>query len=308
MRWFFVLLKFAIDDFLDDRKFNNVTENTIITYKYYLKEFQEFCNERQIVNVEDINKQIVKSYLVHCQKKGNNPTSINSKLTRVRAFLNFMVDGDVIKSNPAKEVKKLKTDIKIDVFTDAQIKQMLTYYRRIKQREKSMFAYRDYTLIVTLLGTGLRLSEARNLKWSDIDFVNLMLTVFGKNRRREMIPITEKLSKELLAYQAFLKQYFDKDIEYVFVNNRGKQISDNAIKCIFKRLAKIMNFKDVRLSAHTFRHTFCQRCIQQGMSTFAVQKLMRHSSIAVTEKYAAMWGNDLKEQNDKYNPLNNLDV
>jgi integrase/recombinase XerD len=35
---------------------------------------------------------------------------------------------------------------------------------------------------------------------------------------------------------------------------------------------------------------------------------MRHSSIAVTEKYAAMWGNDLKEQNDRFNPLNNLEV
>ncbi|WP_316245982.1 site-specific integrase [Bacillus sp. E214] len=69
-----------------------------------------------------------------------------------------------------------------------------------------------------------------------------------------------------------------------------------------------MNFKDVRLSAHTFRRTFCQRCIHSGMSTFAIQKLMRHSSIAVTEKYAAMWGNDLKEQNDKYNPLNTVEV
>lgn len=69
-----------------------------------------------------------------------------------------------------------------------------------------------------------------------------------------------------------------------------------------------MNFKDVRLSSHTFRHTFCQRCIQSGMSTFAVQRLMRHSSIVVTERYAAMWGNDLKEQNDKFNPLNTIDI
>lgn len=82
----------------------------------------------------------------------------------------------------------------------------------------------------------------------------------------------------------------------------------NAVQNVFKRLAKIMNFKDVRLTAHTFRHSFCQRCIQSGMSTFAVQKLMRHSSIKMTEKYAAMWGNDLRDQNDKYNPLNNLEV
>lgn len=44
-----------------------------------------------------------------------------------------------------------------------------------------------------------------------------------------------------------------------------------------------------------------------GMSAFAIQKLMRHQDISVTMKYVAMWGNDLKEQNDKYNPLNKLE-
>jgi len=304
-----MLIKFAIEDFFDDRKFNNVTENTLITYRYYLRDFQEFCQEHEIVNVEDITPNLVKNFLISCQKKGNNPTSINSKLTRIRAFLNYMVECNVIKENPAKKVKKAKTDVKIDVFTDQQIKQMLSYYRRIKQREKSLFAYRDYTLIVTLLGTGLRLQEVVNLKWSDLDFENYMLTVFGKNRKREMIPITEKLVKELLAYQVFLKSYFKhKEVEYVFTNIKGEQMTKNAVQSIFKRLSKIMNFKNVRLSCHTFRHTFCQRCIQSGMSTFAVQKLMRHSSIAVTERYAAMWGNELKEQNDKFNPLNKLEI
>lgn len=45
-----------------------------------------------------------------------------------------------------------------------------------------------------------------------------------------------------------------------------------------------------------------------GLSVFAIQKLMRHQNITVTMKYVAMWGNELREQNDKYNPLNNLDI
>lgn len=303
-----MLIKFAIEDFFDDRKFNNLTDNTITTYKYFLTEFQDFCNERGVVNVEDINKQVVKSFLVNCQKKGNNPTSINSKLTRIRAFLNYMVNGEVIKSNPAKEVKKIKTDIKIEVFTEQQIKQMLSYYRRIKQREKSLFAYRDYTLIVTLLGTAMRLGEVSAFKWDDLDFQNFTLTIFGKNRKREMIPITEKLVKELLAYQLFVKNYFNVLPEYVFTNHKGEQLTKSAIQSIFKRLSNVMNFKGVRLSCQVFRHTACQRAIMSGMPTFAVQKFMRHSSIAVTQHYAAMWGNDLREMNDRFNPLNNLDV
>jgi len=69
-----------------------------------------------------------------------------------------------------------------------------------------------------------------------------------------------------------------------------------------------MNFKDVRVSPHTFRHTFCHRLAMSGMSVFAIQKLMRHSDISTSMRYVAMWGNELKKENDKHNPLNDLDV
>ncbi len=45
-----------------------------------------------------------------------------------------------------------------------------------------------------------------------------------------------------------------------------------------------------------------------GTSAFAIQTLMRHKKINVTMRYVAMWGNELREQNDKYNPLNFLDI
>lgn len=305
-----MLIKFAIQDFLDDREFKNLSSTTISSYKDILGQFQRYCTENEVMNVQDITQNTVKKFLLTCQKIGNNATTTNSKLQRIKAFLNYMIEIEVIEKNPAKKLQRAKEDIKIDVFTDYHIKQMLNYYRRIKQREKAFYAYRDYSIIVVLLGTGLRLSEMCSLKWTDIDFQNQSLSVFGKNRKRETVPITEKVTSELATYKVYCEQYFGESNtnDYIFTNRYNKQLTPNAVKNVFKRLASIMNFKDVRLSAHTFRHTFCQRCIQSGMSTFAVQRLMRHSSIAVTERYAAMWGNDLKEQNDKYNPLNNMDI
>lgn len=305
-----MLLKFAIQDFIDDREFKNLSETTINDYKMQLGQFLKFCNENEILNVEDITKNTVKKFLLHYRKKGNNATTINTKLQRVKAFLNYMVEIEVIKKNPAQDIERAKEDIKIEVFTDYHIKQMLNYYRRIKHRDKSFYAYRDYMIIVFLLGTGFRLTETCNTKWTDIDFKNQSISVFGKNRRKDTIPITEKLVSELATYKVYCEQYFGIDNlnDYVFTNRYNKQLTPNAVKNVFKRLAKIMNFRDVRLSAHTFRHTFCMRCIQSGMPTFAVQRMMRHSSISVTERYAAMWGNNLKEQNDKHNPLNDLDI
>ncbi|WP_262172782.1 tyrosine-type recombinase/integrase [Saccharococcus sp. Marseille-Q5394] len=303
-----MLLKFAIQDFLDDREFKNLTPKTIESYRGILKQFEYFCTKHEVLNVEDITVQLMKKYILYFQRKGNNPTTTNSKLQRIRAFLNYMIECEVINENPARKIAKAKEDIKIEVFTDYHIKQMLNYYRRIKQRDKAFYAYRDYSIIVVLLGTGLRLSELCSLKWNDIDFKHETLSVLGKNRKRETIPLTDKVVKELSAYRLYCELIFGDVSDYVFTNRENKKLTANAVQNVFKRLAKVMNFRDVRLSSHTFRHTFCHRCIQSGMSTFAVQRLMRHSSIAVTERYAAMWGNDLKEQNDKYNPLNNLDI
>ncbi|WP_078408719.1 tyrosine-type recombinase/integrase [Priestia abyssalis] len=305
-----MLLKFAVQDFLDDREFKNLSPTTISSYKEILKQFQSFCNDNEIVNVQDITPNVIKKFLLHYQKKGNNATTTNSKLQRVKAFLNYMIEIEVIEKNPAIKIQRAKEDIKIEVFSDYHIKQMLNYYKRIKQREKAFYAYRDYSIIVCLISSGIRLSEMCNLRWTDIDFKNNSMSIYGKSRTYETIPITGKLVKELSAYKVYCEQFFGIENlnDYVFTNRYNKKLTPNAVQNVFKRLAKIMNFRDVRLSSHTFRHTFCQRCIQSGMSTFAVQRLLRHSSISVTERYAAMWGNDLKEQNDRFNPLNTLEI
>lgn len=308
----FLLLKFAYFDFLEDRKFNNVTTKTIENYEDLLGKFIEYCNNNEVINVQDITHLHIKQYLIECQKRGNKPLTINSILQRIRTFLNYMVECEIIKKNPALRISRQRDDVQIEVFSDEQIRQMLNYYRRIKQRDKSYCAYRNYMIIITLLSTGIRRGEAINVKWDDIDLINRNMKVIGKNRIKETIPITEKLTKELSAYQSYCMNYFkykDKLNEYLFTNNRGTDgMTLNSFSQIFKYLQQVMNFENVRVSAHTFRHTFCHRLAISGMSVFAIQKLMRHKSINQTMKYVAMWGDELKGENDKFNPINKIDL
>ena len=303
-----MLLKFAYQDFIKDREFRNTTKVNIQNYKVLLGGFIEYCLANEVINVEEINSGHIKSYFIECQLKGNGAGTINTKLMRIRAFLNYMVEEGMVKENVGKKIRRLKEDVRISVFTDEQIHQMLGYYRGLRRREKSYFAYRGHMLIATFLGTGIRRTEAINLKWSDVDLVNLTITVNGKSRRADTIFITEKLAKELSAYNLFCRRYFDQLSEFVFVNRDNTQMTQNSIMLVFQNLQRKMNYSDVRVSPHTFRHTFCHRLAMSGMSAFAIQKMMRHENIAVTMRYVAMWGNDLREQNDKFNPLNNLDI
>jgi len=307
----FLLLKFAIKEFLDDRDFNNLSKVTINGYSLTLEKFHDFCTKKEVVDVSDITTSLVKEYLLHCKNElKNNPTTINTKLRALRTFFNFLANNEIInlKQIPTTKIPYIKEDIKVEVFSDEHIKQMLNYYKRIKYHDKTFVAFRDHTIIIVLLGTGMRRGELVNLKWSDIDFNNQTLKVFGKKRMDSSIPMTLKLKKEMAEYRVFCEQHFKTVSDYVFTNYNNKPLTENAVQMIFKHLKDVMNFKDVRLSAHTFRHTFAHRCLMSGMDVFTLQKMLRHSKLDVTMRYVALWGTALKEQNDKYNPLNNLDI
>lgn len=303
-----MLLKFAFQDFLDEKELQNLSSKTISGYKILFREFNKFIVQEGIVDVNEITQPIIKSYLVYCRKKRrNNPVSVNTKLKNLKAFFNHLVEQEYIKNSPCDKVKYLETDTKIEVFTDSQIRQMLNYYRRLKNHDRQFAAYRNHTIIIVLLGTGIRLGELCNLKWVDIDMTEKLMQVYGKNRRQETVPITSKVVQELLEYKLYVEDFFFDINEYVFVNRYNKRLTENAVNNVFQRLAEKMNFPDVRLSAHTFRHTFAHRFLINGGDVFSLQRILRHKKLSMTEKYLALWGQQLAEQNDKYNPLNNFD-
>lgn len=154
-----MLLKFAIKEFQEDREFRQISKATLTNYMGCLKEFHTYClEEKEIIEVMDITSGTIKSYLIYCQKeRGNNPTTINSKLRSIKIFFNYLQEIEIFneKNNPVHKVNYVRANVKIEVFSDEQIHEMLSYYRKLKTRDKSLYAYRDSTIIITLLGTGI---------------------------------------------------------------------------------------------------------------------------------------------------------
>lgn len=289
-----------------------MSKATISGYKYTLNEFHDYCVKEEILDTSEVTGNTIKGYLLYCQKeRNNNPKSCNHKIINLKAFFNYLTKELELytpKTNPVAKISKLEEDIKIEVFTDQQVQQMLNYFAHLKYRDKSFFAMRDSAIIVTLIGTGMRLGELVNLKWNDVNFEYYVVTVFGKKRMQSSIPITDKLVKEMAEYRLFCERQFKKLPEYVFTDRNGNQCSTDSIKNMFKRLSKVMNFKGVRLSAHTFRHYFAMKCLMAGMDVFSLQKMLRHKELSMTQKYLALWGTALKDVNDKFNPLNKIEI
>ena len=121
--------------------------------------------------------------------------------------------------------------------------------------------------------------------------------------------MTDKLKKEFAEYKVFCEQYFsNKELTYVFVDRDNKQLTPNSLKCVFKRLKEQMQFKDVRLSAHTFRHYFCCQMIKSGCDVLTLKNILGHESLTMVNRYYGLFGSALRSLNDKHYPLNNLDI
>lgn len=302
-----MLIRFAMKEFLSEKEFENLSQNTLKGYKMLFDDFEKYCEGNGLERVEDLTSRALKGYLNYCKnEKGNNPTSINTKRKQFRAFFNFLVTEGILEDNPTDNIKKVREDIRIKTFTDDEVKAILSHLRRTKRKEDSFYAVRNYCIFLTLIGTGLRASELTSLSWNNVDLKNRTIRVFGKMRREEAVPLSERLCEELRYWETYCIQTFGKRPQSVFVNVSGEGLTVNGLKLWFKRMAKKMDFPETRCSAHSCRHYFAKTWIQNGGDISTLARVLRHSSIKTTEKYLQFWGNEVAEDNDKFNPLNKL--
>lgn len=302
------MLKYSIDEFIQEKKFSNLSHYTIKMYKTNLSEFESYCWSKEVINVNDTTRPLIKSYLHYIRdEKQNKVSTVNNKIRSLKCYFNYLVDEEILEmENPMKKIKQIKEDINISIPTEEQIIKVLRHYERYT-RKSPFVGVRNRQIIITLISVGLRRSELATLKWSNVNFIHNTISFYGKKRKLVSSPMSTKFKNEMAAYKVFCEQYFGKLPEFVFCTNKGKEMSIEGITTIFKRLAKIMDF-DSRLSAHSMRHIFTKKALQSGMDVASLKAMLHHENSAMIFRYANMWGTALHEINERHNALNSLDI
>jgi integrase len=125
------------------------------------------------------------------------------------------------------------------------------------------------------LHTGLRLSELWRIRGQDVAPGAGALTVSGKNGRREAVPLTPEAERALLRRPAE---------PGAFVFPRGSEPFYRAVRAA--GLDPPGADRAHRVVFHTLRHTFASWLAQAGVDLYTIQKLMRHASPVMTQRYA----------------------
>jgi len=164
-----------------------------------------------------------------------------------------------------------------------------------------------YRTIFTLIySAGLRVSEASNLKLTDIDFARKQIFIRnGKNKKDRYTLLAEEtiilLNKYLQIYNPIDCVFYSKDI--------CKKISISCIQERFKDLVNVSNLSK-KIHIHTLRHCFATHLLENGTSIFYIMQLLGHSNIQTTMVYLHMQSLDklnIVSPIDKYKIDKNID-
>ncbi|MER9235266.1 tyrosine-type recombinase/integrase [Mesorhizobium sp. M0622] len=148
------------------------------------------------------------------------------------------------------------------------------------------YRLRDRAVILLLARFGLRASEVANLDFSEIDWVNGRLTLAGKARRAERLPLTQEVGDAILAYIERARPSLATTRVFLTSAAPVRPLSRIAVKCIVRRALDRAGVKSIHRGAHVLRHSAATAMLSNGVSLAGVGAVLRHRSPSVTALYA----------------------
>jgi len=144
---------------------------------------------------------------------------------------------------------------------------------------------RDRAILEVLYGCGIRVSEAVDLKISDIFMKEGVVSVIGKGNKQRIVPLGGMASDAIGDYLTVRPEpASSKYDDSLFINRYGKTLSRVSIFNIVKRQAMLSGISK-NISPHTFRHSFATHLVENGADLRVVQEMLGHESILTTEIY-----------------------
>ena len=187
-----------------------------------------------------------------------------------------------IRESPAASVKNMKQPkVKILTFSENEIRKLLNYYQG-----RNFLNIRNRTMMALFFDTGMRLTEVITLRAEQIREDSII--VHGKGNKERLVPVSPYLAKALMQYRMVREAYFEGKLpeRYLFVSKTGKKLTQEGITKFMKKAAADVGVNcNIRVSPHTFRHTFAHLQLKNGLDLYSLSRLMGHESLAITQRY-----------------------
>ena len=228
--------------------------------------------------MEDVTTKELREYLMKYLKKekGLNERSINYHNSVIRFMYDVVLDKPINQKQipmykKKRKLPKILSEEELNVFFNAC--------------ENYMYK----TIFMLIYGTGVRISEATNIRIEDIDSKNMRLFVRNGKGERERFTVLPKASLEML--RECYKRYKPKHPEgYMFLNTDGNPLKVERLRVFFRRYRRKAKISE-EFIVHSLRHSFATKLVEEGVPLVQVKELLGHSCIRSTMTYVHVANN-----------------
>jgi len=258
----------------------NYSIKTCENYKRDLLKYSKFICDYKI-DYLNISKIQVLDYLKYLDGNRYGNKSISRHLSSIRSFYNYLCDIKLINTNVFRRVKNPKVEKKLPNYLNVlEIEEILD-----SLSEDNSESIRDKFIFELLYSTGMRASEASNVKLDDINRSTYSIRVVGKGSKERIVYYGELLNNLFDKYLRVRKEFLiNGENEYLLINKSGTQLKRESIGQIINKIISNSSIKH-KISPHVLRHSFATHLLDNGADLRSVQELLGHENLKTTEIY-----------------------
>lgn len=291
------------EDFLNSKALQGLAPRTIKDYKNHMEFLKKYFEAEKRF---DMNRYLDASdfvdYLSYMLlQKQYKPCTVNIRLRTLKCYLKWLYDEKYIPNDFSSKLKLVKVpQDTIKPLNDYQIKKIF------KVLDTNTYSgFRDFTLMILMLDTGIRVGEATEIKIEHIDINAKLINIPAENAKTRVfrtVPISPKTIKLL---KELIKKANENQCDYIFQSSYGGQIDKMVIIKNFEKYGKRAGI-GVRCTPHVWRHTMATNAVKSGLSIFYLQRILGHNCISTTRKYIQLDNLDLLKKHNQYSMIDKI--
>lgn len=270
--------------FIEAKKVEGCSERTLTYYETTVAHLLRYIE----TSIRKITTEEIRKYLSDYQKLNNcSKVTVDNIRRNISSFFSWLEEEDYILKSPMRRIHKIKTKTPVkEIISDESIEKLRDGCDQL----------RDLAIIDLLYSTGIRVGELVNLDRNDINFEERECVVFGKGEKERRVYFDAKA-------KLHIQNYLDSRIDdnpalFVTLDYPYSRLKISGVEIRLRNLGRTLKIE--RIHPHKFRRTMATRAIDKGMPIEQVQKILGHSQIDTTMKYAIVNQNNVKNSHRKF--------
>ncbi len=310
------LLSTAIHQFLD---YLRITEGrspyTVENYQSDLEFLMQYLRDsgypvrgQSDFSLEIVDKLALRGFMTYLADRGNNPRSINRRLSALRSFFGFLERRGVIEKNPTENLHFMKEPKRLPVFLDQDRAGELMESPSAPLVQDAPLIKRDRAMLELLYATGMRVSSMAGLNVNDLHLSSDTVRIRAKGGKMQTLPLNPAAHDALTEYLAVRPILLNrpssprhtKAPSALFLGRFGERLTPRGVQLRLRRYALSLGLG--KTTPHTLRHSCATHLLENGADLRFVQELLGHSSLSTTQQYTHVTLSRIQEVYQKAHP------